>query len=249
MDFGSRIKQLRIKKNITQQDLADLLGVGRPTVAGYETKNKQPDYDKLVKIASFFNVTVDYLLGLTDNFTPIKKNNTIPILGIIRAGHPILAQENWDEIIHVPVELSVDFALKIKGDSMSWVGIHEGDIALIRKCNAPIPGMIVAAGVEEMEWEVTLKFYFEENNEKFLRAANPAYKDIKLTNKHQIVGQLIKVIKSSPPFQYFRDIIYQKCLFDEEWTRVIEKATNLGIHGKDFEKIIQVLAQLKNESI
>jgi transcriptional regulator with XRE-family HTH domain len=66
MSFGDKLRELREKKGVTQQDLADFLGVGRPTIAGYETKNKQPDYDKLVKIADYFNVPIDYLLGRID---------------------------------------------------------------------------------------------------------------------------------------------------------------------------------------
>ncbi len=63
MSFGERLKQLREQKGLIQQDIADLLKVGRATIAGYETKGKQPDYEKLNKLADFFNVSIDYLLG------------------------------------------------------------------------------------------------------------------------------------------------------------------------------------------
>ncbi|MCF6461460.1 XRE family transcriptional regulator [Clostridium sp. Cult3] len=66
MVFGKRLKSLREEKGFTQQDIADILGVGRATIAGYETKGKQPDYEKLMKLAEFFNTSVDYLLGRTD---------------------------------------------------------------------------------------------------------------------------------------------------------------------------------------
>jgi len=64
--FGDRLKNLRIEKNLTQQDIADILGVGRATIAGYETKGKQPDFDKLKSISDYFDVSIDYLLGRTD---------------------------------------------------------------------------------------------------------------------------------------------------------------------------------------
>lgn len=76
MIFSERLKELREKKSVTQQDLADYLGVGRPTVAGYETKDKQPDYDKLKQIAEYFKVSVDYLLGITDICDPYYLNDT-----------------------------------------------------------------------------------------------------------------------------------------------------------------------------
>lgn len=63
MSFGQRLKDLRIEKNVTQQEVGDFLGVGRATIAGYETKDKHPDFDKLKLLSQFFNVTTDYLIG------------------------------------------------------------------------------------------------------------------------------------------------------------------------------------------
>ena len=62
-------KQLRTAKNMTQDDLVGVLNVSRSTIAGYETQNNLPDYDKLVQIASFYSfykVTIDYLLFQRD---------------------------------------------------------------------------------------------------------------------------------------------------------------------------------------
>ena len=77
MSFGERLKELRIKNKVTQQELADYIGVGRASIAGYETKKKHPDYDKLKLIAQFFNVSTDYLLEITDNCEYVDKNVTI----------------------------------------------------------------------------------------------------------------------------------------------------------------------------
>lgn len=72
--FGTILKQLREEKGITQQQLSELLHVGRPTVAGYETKGKEPDFDKIVWLAEYFDVTVDYLLGKTKERKQAKKS-------------------------------------------------------------------------------------------------------------------------------------------------------------------------------
>lgn len=68
MKFGETLKNLRDIKGITQKDLAKYLGVSRATIAGYETKNHQPDYEKLEKLARYFEVSIDYLLTGDDSF-------------------------------------------------------------------------------------------------------------------------------------------------------------------------------------
>ncbi len=62
-----RIKELRKEKVITMKRLGEIIGVSEGAVSQYENGKRQPDYDILKKIADFFNVTTDYLLGRTDN--------------------------------------------------------------------------------------------------------------------------------------------------------------------------------------
>ena len=64
--LSKRIRELRQEQNMTQHELASMLQVHRATVAGYETKDRQPHFDTVVKIADIFEVTTDYLLGRTD---------------------------------------------------------------------------------------------------------------------------------------------------------------------------------------
>ncbi len=66
MEFGIRLKSLREEKAMTQEELAKRIEVRRPAISGYETKNQQPDFRRLCKIADVFNVSTDYLLGRTD---------------------------------------------------------------------------------------------------------------------------------------------------------------------------------------
>lgn len=61
--FGEKIVEQRKRKGITQQELADALNISRSTLAGYEAENKKPSYKVLVRIAEYFGVTTDYLLG------------------------------------------------------------------------------------------------------------------------------------------------------------------------------------------
>ncbi len=60
--IGDRLKELRRRHNLTQEEIADRLNISRGTYAHYEVNKRQPDYDTLKKFADFFGCTTDYLL-------------------------------------------------------------------------------------------------------------------------------------------------------------------------------------------
>lgn len=64
MNFENRLKTLRIKKKLTQQQLADLLGLTKSVISAYENGLRYPAYDVLIKIARIFKVSTDFLLGV-----------------------------------------------------------------------------------------------------------------------------------------------------------------------------------------
>jgi transcriptional regulator with XRE-family HTH domain len=66
MKFGSILSDLRNKSNITQKELANILGVSRGTIGMYEIGQRDPDTETLKKLAQYFNVSIDYLLGNSD---------------------------------------------------------------------------------------------------------------------------------------------------------------------------------------
>jgi len=68
--FHQRIKMLREKRGLSQAEVAKRLGIARTTYSGYEIGTREPDQNTLIKLAKFFDVSVDYLLGNTDNPTP-----------------------------------------------------------------------------------------------------------------------------------------------------------------------------------
>lgn len=67
--LGEQIKKLRIDKNLSQVELANKLSVTKQSVSNWENGNIMPSIDMLMKIAVFFGVTTDYLLGLSDKHT------------------------------------------------------------------------------------------------------------------------------------------------------------------------------------
>ena len=64
--IGERLKQLRIKKGLKQQELADMFGLSSGTISFYESEQRKPDIDFIVAVAKYFDVSTDYLLGLTN---------------------------------------------------------------------------------------------------------------------------------------------------------------------------------------
>jgi transcriptional regulator with XRE-family HTH domain len=65
--YGERIALLREKQSLTQEELANKLGISRAALSHYETSRREPDYETMNKIASFFNVSIDYLLNRSNN--------------------------------------------------------------------------------------------------------------------------------------------------------------------------------------
>lgn len=65
MDYGDRLRKLRDESGLSQKELTDRLNINRSTYARYETSSTQPDYDTLNKLADFFGVSTDYILGRT----------------------------------------------------------------------------------------------------------------------------------------------------------------------------------------
>ena len=75
MNFGEKLKKLRISQKLTQQQLADRIGVAKSVVSYYESGDRYPSYDVLVKIARIFHTTTDYLLD-------VSKDSVIDVTGL-----------------------------------------------------------------------------------------------------------------------------------------------------------------------
>ena len=67
MEFSERLKKLRKQAHLTQVDIAEKLGISQPAYASWERGIKKPTQENLVKIAQILNVSVDYLVGNSDN--------------------------------------------------------------------------------------------------------------------------------------------------------------------------------------
>ena len=75
MDFGTRLKELRKQNGLTQQQLAERVGVTKSVISFYELKERAPSPDVLTKLSYIFHVSTDYLLG-------IERNKTVDVTGL-----------------------------------------------------------------------------------------------------------------------------------------------------------------------
>ncbi len=64
--FKEKLKELRVYHNLSQKELAEKLEVSQRSISSWETGFRQPDFETLEKISKFFNVTTDYLLGISE---------------------------------------------------------------------------------------------------------------------------------------------------------------------------------------
>ena len=120
-----------------------------------------------------------------------KKIVPTPIVGSVRAGEPVLADERIETVLPLPAELignQVSFILTVRGDSMINAGIHEGDLLIVAQQNTAINGDIVVALVDGED--ATVKRFYKEADHVRLQPENDAYEPI-LTKNIQILGKVV----------------------------------------------------------
>ncbi|MBP9690935.1 repressor LexA [Candidatus Woesebacteria bacterium] len=152
----------------------------------YRKNRRLPSYSEMLKIFSVASkrTIYEYVQQLIDEGFIKKINNklaptrmffALPVLGMIQAGFPILAQQSrsyltLDEYFIEKPDNS--FLLKVRGDSMINVGIFEGDLVVIEQKGDSKGGDVVLAEIDN-EW--TLKILKKEKGKVYLEAANPKY--------------------------------------------------------------------------
>ena len=193
MNLGSRIKELRTEKRMTQAELGRVIGVTKVSISGYENNTRQPDNSILLKLAGYFNVSTDYLLGKSNNKLSLSNGSapvnfsvakqSIPVYGMIHAGEPTFADQYiigetpiTDKIIDKYGRDNL-FALQVDGDSMSKV-IAPGFIAVFAKDCEVENGDICAVLVDGEN--ATLKRFKETSRAVILEpeSFNPIYKPL-----------------------------------------------------------------------
>ena len=125
----------------------------------------------------------------------ITNFKTVPIVGEIAAGSPLLAEENKIGEVSVPQEKFNQnlFALKINGDSMLDAGIHDGDIVVIDKGVEPKNGDIGAFMINDTE--ATVKYLDTISGKRFLIPANKNYNNQEINSNIQPIGKVVSLFR------------------------------------------------------
>ncbi|MET7949762.1 transcriptional repressor LexA [Micromonospora sp. NPDC005324] len=118
---------------------------------------------------------------------------TVPLLGAIAAGVPILAEEQVEDVLHLPADLvgrGTLFALRVRGESMIEAGIADGDVIVVRQQPVADSGDIVAALIGD---EATVKQYRVRDGVVELVPRNPRYRVIP-ADSAQLLGKVVCVL-------------------------------------------------------
>jgi repressor LexA len=238
MEFKDRLRELRSGIDLTQEELGKRFNVIKQTISSWENGNSRPDIDMALDLAKFFGVSTDYLLGLKST----ESTSSVPLLGPIRAGVPILSDDNYTETVTPPEGVRADFASPVEGDSMIYAGIHPGDIAFFRECGEAHTGQIVAARLWDMDAAVNLKFYVQKNGQAVLRSANPEYADIPFTHNHAVVGVMTGLIRDGAPIlnDYERLLLTNESI-NQKWSIAVNGAIADGISPEQFTAMLGLM--------
>ena len=190
--FQSRLRGGLDSKGMTQSELSKQSGVSKSSISRYLSGAWEAKQDAVYLLAQALDVSEAWLMGydvpmdrnaalaekdntiqLPSNIIPVPPaSKTVPLLGTIACGVPILAEENLDGEVSLPDFIHADFALRCKGDSMVDARILDGDIVYIRKQPDVENGEIAAVLIGD---EATLKRVYKYPGQVVLQPANPKY--------------------------------------------------------------------------
>jgi len=128
---------------------------------------------------------------------PPKRVVNVPVLGRIAAGHPLLAEENIEDVFPLPRDLvreDASFILRVRGESMIDAGILDGDFIVVRQQSTANNGEIVAALIGD---EATVKRFYRERDHIRLQPENRTMTPI-LTRDATVLGKVVALIRRLP---------------------------------------------------
>ncbi len=177
--LARKLKALRKERNLTLEEVAEMLGTSKQTIHRYENGIiANIPHEKIAALAKILGTSPTELMGWSDgysdpNIQPIKIKK-LPLVGSIACGEPVYAAEEYESYVAADSNLDADFCLRARGDSMIGARIYDGDIVFIRKQSSVDNGEIAAVIIND---EATLKrvYYYPEESKLILTPENPKY--------------------------------------------------------------------------
>ncbi len=174
--FGNRLRALMHEGGDTIYTLAEYLNLRPSTVSRYTGGHYVPKAPTLAMMARRYNVNPAWLMGEdAPKSQPLHASVDIPVLGDVAAGVPIWAEENYAGRTAVDADEHVDFALRVRGDSMIGARIYSGDLVYVRRQPSVENGEIAVVLVDN---EATVKRVFYYPDKVVLKPENDAYTDM-----------------------------------------------------------------------
>ena len=200
-----RFEQLLKEHRVTVYQVSKATGIAASTLSDWKNGRSTPKADKLARIADYFSLSLDTLLGTESgirsteaSYRNLRAQKRVPVIGMIRAGSPIVTDETLLGYEFADVEDVEDyFYLQVCGDSMKNCGIVEGSYVLFRKQQYAENGEIVACLVDGDS--ATVKRFHKKNHRIVLSPENESYKPIILlpedfeTGRARILGVAVEV--------------------------------------------------------
>lgn len=176
---SNKIKDIREKNNLTQQQLADKLHINQQNIARYELNQRTIKMDFLLELCKLFNVKLDYFVQNNTSFVNLEEDTiNIKVLGRIPAGIPFEAIEDVIKYIDIPKEWTYGnkeyFGLLIDGNSM-FPKYQNEDIVIFQKCEDPIKCNNKDCAVMVNGNDATFKKFIFNNNGVILQPYNMEY--------------------------------------------------------------------------
>ena len=205
----NRLKEIRKSKGLNQTEVANMLGITQNAYSYWENDKVKIDNNSLKKLADFFNVSVDYLLGrdektLAEKY-PSEPMRALPIIGKIRAGYNGIAIEEFlDEMQEIPqsvikgYEMKDLFILEVAGMSM-YPQFLEGDRVLVHRQTSVDSGDIAVVLYNGDEATVKQVRYANGENWVELIPKNPEYPIKRIENADlymcKVLGKVIYLFR------------------------------------------------------
>ena len=181
MDFAKRLKELRVSRGLTQDDLARELKLVKSSISMYENGKRKPSFEVLEAIADYFNVNMDTLYSSAPVFVPSLKR--VPMLGYAAAGQPLENLYGQDTYyVETDSRYAVDFCITVRGDSMINAGINDGDIVFV-KSQPEVPNGKIAC-VEIDNERVCIKRFYKTDTGVMLVSENPKYAPLQFSESN-----------------------------------------------------------------